>query len=82
MAVQASDIREHMEIIGADGGHIGTVDHVDGQRIKLTKTDRGSGGTHHYLDISLIEEVDANAVRTSFKAELAPQFWEGEGGKQ
>ena len=30
------DVREHMEVIGADGVHIGTVDHVDGDRIKLT----------------------------------------------
>jgi hypothetical protein len=28
-----------MEVIGADGVHVGTVDHVDGDRIKLTKAD-------------------------------------------
>jgi len=33
------DISEHMEVIGADGVHVGTVDHVDGDRIKLTKKD-------------------------------------------
>jgi len=32
-------IREHMEVIGADGVHVGTVDHVDGDRIKLAKND-------------------------------------------
>ena len=31
------DIKEHMEVIGADGVHVGTVDHIDGDRIKLTK---------------------------------------------
>ena len=35
----ANAIREHMEVIGADGVHVGTVDHVDGDRIKLTKAD-------------------------------------------
>lgn len=74
--VDKSQIREHMEVIGADGGHVGTVDHLDGERIKLTKTDRGSGGEHHYIPISLVEEIDADAVRLSFTAELAPQFWE------
>jgi hypothetical protein len=74
--VDRSEIREHMEVIGADGGHIGTVDEIEGERIKLTKSDRGSGGEHHYLSITLVEEVDANAVRMSFIAELAPQFWE------
>ena len=34
-----SQIKEHMEVIGADGVHVGTVDHVDGDRIKLTKKD-------------------------------------------
>jgi hypothetical protein len=27
------DIREHMEIIGADGVHLGTVDRIEGDRI-------------------------------------------------
>ena len=38
----ANAIREHMEVIGADGVHVGTVDHVDGDRIKLTKADSGA----------------------------------------
>ena len=29
-----SNIREHMEVIGADGAHVGTVDKVEGDRIK------------------------------------------------
>jgi hypothetical protein len=36
-----SKIKEHMEVIGADGAHVGTVDRVEGKRIKLTKADRG-----------------------------------------
>ena len=74
--IDASTIREHMEVIGADGTHVGTVDKVEGDRLKLTKDDRGSGGKHHYVAMSLIEEVDADAVRLSFTADLAPQFWE------
>ena len=34
-----SGIKEHMDVIGADGVHIGTVDKVEGGRIKLTKSD-------------------------------------------
>ena len=33
-----------MEVIGADGVHIGTVDRVEGHRIKLTKKDSGEVG--------------------------------------
>ena len=25
-----SDIKEHMEVLGSDGQHVGTVDHMDG----------------------------------------------------
>jgi hypothetical protein len=35
---QMKDITEHMEVIGADGVHVGTVDKVEGNRIKLTNT--------------------------------------------
>jgi hypothetical protein len=37
------DIKEHMEVIGADGVHVGTVDKLEGNRIKLTKKDSGEG---------------------------------------
>ena len=38
-----NQIKEHMEVIGADGVHVGTVDKVEGDRIKLTKKDSGEG---------------------------------------
>jgi hypothetical protein len=61
-------IREHMEVIGADGVHIGTVDKIEGSRIKLTKKDSGEGshkGHHHFVDRSLVAEVEGNKVRLS-----------------
>ncbi len=36
---EANAIREHMEVIGADGVHVGTVDCVRGDRIVLSKSD-------------------------------------------
>ena len=76
-----SQIREHMEIIGADGVHVGTVDKVENGRIKLTRTDQNAGGSHHYLPVAMIDGVEGDKVRVSFLAELAPQFWEGEEGQ-
>ena len=35
-----SEIKEHMEVVGTDGKHVGTVDHLDGDRLKLTRTTR------------------------------------------
>ncbi|MER8571448.1 DUF2171 domain-containing protein [Mesorhizobium sp. M1338] len=74
-----SKIREHMEVVGADGVHIGTVDKVDGQRIKLTKADSGEGthrGHHHYVPVSLIAEVDGNKVWLSANSDVAVTFEE------
>jgi hypothetical protein len=77
----ATAIREHMEVIGADGGHVGTVDRVEGERIKLARNDPGSGGQHHYIALGFVADVEGDRVRLSMTAALAPQFWEGEGGE-
>jgi len=63
-----AEIKEHMEVIGADGVHVGTVDRVEGSRIKLTKKDSGEGshkGHHHFVDRSLVAGVEGNKVRLS-----------------
>ena len=61
-----SQVREHMEIVGADGVHVGTVDKVEGNRIKLTKPDSGSHtGHHHYISAGLVAAVDGGKVRLS-----------------
>jgi hypothetical protein len=75
-----SGIREHMEVIGADGVHIGTVDKVEGQRIRLTRKDSGEGshkGHHHFIPGSLVAEVEGDKVRLSANADVAVTF-EGE----
>ena len=72
-------IREHMEVIGADGVHIGTVDRLDGNRIKLTKQDSGQGsheGHHHYIATTLVAEVEGDKVRLSANADVAVTFEE------
>jgi hypothetical protein len=46
MAVNTSEIREHMKIVGSDGAHVGTVDGIEGSRIKLTKNDPAAQGKH------------------------------------
>ena len=74
-------IREHMEVIGADGVHVGTVDHVEGDRIKLTKADSGQGsheGHHHYISLGLVADVEGDKVRLSANADVAVTFEEEE----
>ena len=74
-------IREHMEVIGADGVHVGTVDKVEGDRIKLTKADSGEGsheGHHHFIPMGLVAEVEGDKVRLSANADVAVTFEEEE----
>lgn len=79
-------IREHMEITGADGVHVGTVDQVEGDRIKLTKADSGGAGFggghqdhHHYIPLALVAGVD-DVVRLSAAGANAVMFEEEAGG--
>jgi hypothetical protein len=84
----ASAIREHMEVIGADGVHIGTVDKIDGGRIKLTKADSSvqlegaeggaHAGHHHYVSLGLVAGVEGNQVRLSATGANAVLFEEEE----
>jgi hypothetical protein len=77
------DIREQMEVIGADGVHIGTVDRIEGDRIKLTRADSGEGsheGHHHFISRGLVADVEGNQVRLSANADVAVTFEEEESG--
>lgn len=77
-----SAIREHMDVIGADGVHLGTVDKVEGDRIKLTRADSGSHGDHHhYLSTGLVAEVEGDKVRLSATGANAAFLEEEQGGE-
>jgi hypothetical protein len=57
---QAAEIKERMEVVGSDGKHIGTVDHLEGaDRIKLSRKDSKSGGAHHFIPVGWVDHVDA-----------------------
>ena len=76
-----SQIKEHAEVIGADGVHVGTVDGVEGNRIKLTKKDSGQGsheGHHHFIAGGLVASVEDGTVRLSANADVAVTFEEEE----
>lgn len=74
------DIREHMEVIGADGVHLGTVDRIEGDRIKLTRAENlGSHeGHHHFISRGLVAAVEGDKVRLSANADVAVAFEEEE----
>ncbi len=72
-----SQVTEHMEVVGSDGSHVGTVDKVKGDRILLTKNDRDAGGVHHSIPSRWIKAVDGK-VTLSKSADEAKAAWKEE----
>ena len=68
-------ITEHMEVLGSDGKHVGTVDHLEGtSQIKLTKSDPASKGTHHFIPLDWVDHVDAH-VHLNKDAQEVERQW-------
>ena len=77
-------IAQNMEVIGADGIHVGTVDGVTNGRIRLAKRDSGEGqhkGHTHFIDLGLVADVEEQRVRLSANAAVAVTFEEEPSGK-
>ncbi|SOB78622.1 hypothetical protein SAMN06297144_0128 [Sphingomonas guangdongensis] len=72
-----SSVNEHMEVVGSDGQHVGTVDKVRGDRIILTKNDADAGGRHHSIPSSWLQSVD-DKVTISKTADEAKKQWRDE----
>jgi len=73
--VQASQIHEHMEVVGSDGGHVGRVDHVVGDEIELTKLDLASGLKHHMIPLTWVESIEEDEVRLNRTKAAAKAAW-------
>jgi hypothetical protein len=73
--MQAENIREHMEVIGSDGGHVGRVDHVQGGDIELAKLDLGGGFKHHLIPLSWVDQIEDDKVRLNLTKDAAKAAW-------
>ncbi len=78
-------IKKGMEVIGADGVHVGTVDELEGDRIKLIKSDSGDAfhkGRHHqYIELGFVAGVEGDKVRLSANADIAVTLEEERSGR-
>jgi len=74
------NIREHMEVIGDDGVHLGTVDRVEENRIKLIRADSGMDHEdhHHYIPRGLVAEVEGDRVRLTARGDVVADLFEQE----
>jgi|GEM_PF-229331 len=70
-------IKEHMEVADAAGLHVGTVDHVDGDIITLTRSD-STDGKHHMLDVACVDRIDSDRVYLKADVPLPDGFRAGD----
>lgn len=68
-------IEEHMEVVGSDGEHVGIVDHLQDGKLKLTRHDSNADGVHHFIELSIISNID-NFVTLNVPAAEAQKDWE------
>ncbi len=68
--IDASQVKENMEVKGSDGKHVGTVDHVEGNRVRLA-----SGGMLHDIDLALVDKIRDGAVCLTQSAEEVTRAW-------
>ena len=69
------ELREHMEVVGSDGEHVGSVDRTAGDRLILAKSDPDAGGAHHSLMCTAIDRVEGDKVILDMTAEEARRCW-------
>ena len=77
------EIKEHMQVIDAEGAPIGKVDKIEDDRIKLTRDSAGMGsheGHHHFIPRGLVAEVEGDTVRLSARADALEAIFETEEG--
>ena len=73
--IQSSEIREHMEVVGSDGGHVGKVDKVMGGEIELAKFDFGSGFKHHMIPVTWVDHIEEQKVFLNLTKDAAKSAW-------
>jgi len=71
-----TNIREHMDVIASCGTKIGVVDHVEGNAIKLTRSD-SRDGQHHFIPASMVDHVDRH-VHLNKNSEEACREWKSD----
>jgi hypothetical protein len=70
------DVQDHMEVVGSDGKHVGTVDHLQGKdQILLTKDDPAAGGRQHLISMDWVDYVDQK-IHLNKPSQAVMQQWQ------
>lgn len=72
--VEATQIREHMDIVSSDDRHVGRVDHVLGTEIELAKLDVSTLGAKRKIPMSWVDFID-DKVHLNLTHDAAKERW-------
>ena len=67
------DINANMEVVGADNGHVGTVETIEGWNIRLARS-LAPTGKRHFVSLEWVEYVD-DKVHLTKAAHDAMKQW-------
>ena len=68
--INASQIKEHMDVKGSDGKHVGTVVSIENDRLTLV-----SCGMDHDIDLAMVDAIENDSVRLVKTAKETVQIW-------
>ena len=68
--INSSEISEHMDVLGSDGQHVGTVDKLC---LKLTKNDPAAQGQHHIINLELVASIEGGKLKLNVPAAEAKE---------
>jgi hypothetical protein len=73
--IDVSELKEHMDVVGSDGHHVGRVDKVVGGDIELAKLDLGSGLKHHLIPVSWVDHIEGDKACLNLTKDAAKASW-------
>jgi hypothetical protein len=72
---RALGIQGHMEVVGSDGRHVGTVDHTEASELVLSGDDPKAGGKPHLISVDWVDYVDSK-VHLNKPSKKAVSEWQ------
>ena len=72
-----SKIKERMDVIASCGTKVGVVDHVEGDSIKLTRSD-SPDGQHHFVPTAWVGRVHENHVHLTKNSAETESGWKSD----
>jgi hypothetical protein len=71
-------IKTHMDVISSDLKSVGKVDHLDANKIKLTRQSSPDGQHHHFIPLSWVDHVDQHVHLNKSGADVTSHWHHGQ----